>query len=45
MKRLTINQDQDQVNIGQEEAKYLFCALLMEECGGDAGEYWAFNIT
>lgn len=40
IKSLTINQDRDQVNIGEDEAKSLFCALLMEECGGDAGEYW-----
>ena len=37
---LTINQNPDQFRAVPEKATALFCALLMEECGGDAEQYW-----
>ena len=37
---LTINQDPEDCRIEPERATALFCALLMEECGGDASKYW-----
>lgn len=37
---LTINQDPEQCRSEPEKATALFCALLMEECGGDAEKYW-----
>ncbi len=37
---LTINQDPEQFGANPEKATALFCALLTEECGGDAGKYW-----
>lgn len=37
---LTINQDPEQFRAAPERATALFCALLMEECGGDAERYW-----
>lgn len=37
---LTINQDPEQCRSEPEKAAALFCALLMEECGGDAEKYW-----
>lgn len=37
---LTINQDPKECSIEPEKGTALFCALLMEECGGDASKYW-----
>ena len=40
VKDLTINQDPAEYEGDPEKAKALFCALLMQECGGDAEPYW-----
>ena len=37
---LTVNQDPAEYHENPEKAKALFCALLMQECGGDAEPYW-----
>ena len=37
---LTVNQDPSEYKGNPEEAKDLFCALLMEDCGEDATPYW-----
>ena len=37
---LTVNQDPAEYKENPEKAKALFCALLMQECGGDAEPYW-----
>ena len=38
--RLTINQDPEEHKATPEKAAALFAALLMEEGGADAGQYW-----